>query len=496
MIDLPRLQGRDRLLIFLTALAGGILLAVIPHAVSGPEATFAQSLREMRQSGQWLIPTIAGRAQPDMPPLPQWCGLLLGSFIPDADPLVLIRISAALAAAAAVAITSELTASLRGRSAGIMAAALSLTSFGFILGVWQAGGTVWFALMSVLVLSLRLTDELQWAALQSAGGLSHCDHLHARSVGLTSRLPRGWRSSLVAGLASLASGHWIAVIALLPVLLIRTVQLERGWRRTSIGVLTVLAGFAAGGLLHPVLAESVHPGFLRGQILQAGGLMTGLAGVTSGWSSAIDLLTPWGLLIPVGLYATRHEALGRVQSPERLVWMFGLLGPLMLILISPGRLPLCAIGLGAWSCLAVLGLKYLEGLATLGSKWLAQRRIERLLMATAGASCLVLLWRSEQQASGDLASLQVIRNLLPSGSQVRVEIQEPERLAMTLNELASQPVTVVVSPEPADSGMAFPGGYSSSGTAVSIIRAGWARPLEFVPVEPLPRVAGAQSSVQ
>lgn len=118
MIDLPRLQGRDRLFIFLTALAGGIALALIPHAVSGSEATLAQSLREMRQAGQWLVPTIAGRAQFDLPLLPQWCGLLLGSFTPDADPLLLIRISAALAAAFAVAITSELTAALRGRSAG------------------------------------------------------------------------------------------------------------------------------------------------------------------------------------------------------------------------------------------------------------------------------------------------------------------------------------------------------------------------------------------
>jgi hypothetical protein len=303
-------------------------------------------------------------------------------------------------------------------------------------------------------------------------------------------------SSLAAGLASLAAGHWVAAIALLPVLLIRTVETERGWRRTSIRVLTVLAGFTAGGMLHPGLAESVHPGFLRGLIMRNGGLMAGLSGIIGGWSCAVDLLTPWGLLIPVGLYATRHEAMGRTQSPERLVWLFGLLSPLILLGTSPDRLPLCAVGQGAWACLAVLGLKHLQELAMRGSQWLAQRRIERLLMATAGVSCLVLLWRAEQQTTGDLASLQVIRDLIPSGSRVRVEIQEPERLALTLNELADQPVTVVVSPEPAESGMAFPGVQSGSGTAVSVIRAGWARPLEFVPVEPPPRVADMRSLPQ
>ena len=64
----------------------------------------------------------------------------------------------------------------------------------------------------------------------------------------------------------------------------------------------------------------------------------------------LECTLPWGVLVPVGLWVTRHEALGDVNSRERLIWSLALCCSVAVLIIRPQHMD---------DCLAAVGLEWL-----------------------------------------------------------------------------------------------------------------------------------------
>ncbi|MEM7811671.1 MAG: glycosyltransferase family 39 protein [Planctomycetota bacterium] len=92
------------------------------------EAVITQPAREMVATGDWLVPTFGGVVFPDKPPLASWLvagsALLFGGF----DEAV-VRFPAVLAAVVAAVTVAVLGAELCGRTVGLVAGFVQLTSY-------------------------------------------------------------------------------------------------------------------------------------------------------------------------------------------------------------------------------------------------------------------------------------------------------------------------------------------------------------------------------
>lgn len=96
------------------------------------DARNAVAAREMLASGDWLVPTLGGQPRFEKPPLMYWAiagasKLLNGGVVNEWT----AALPSALAGALACAMAAALGARFWGRGAGLLAAAMLLTSFGF-----------------------------------------------------------------------------------------------------------------------------------------------------------------------------------------------------------------------------------------------------------------------------------------------------------------------------------------------------------------------------
>ena len=110
-----------------------LVAALLPvREVTPPdESRFAQQAQEMKESGNWIVPTIGGITNPDKPPLLLWAIGLVSLPFPRVTE-VTARIPSALAALAVLLLTMRLGLRLWGSQAvGAGAALILLTGIEF-----------------------------------------------------------------------------------------------------------------------------------------------------------------------------------------------------------------------------------------------------------------------------------------------------------------------------------------------------------------------------
>jgi 4-amino-4-deoxy-L-arabinose transferase-like glycosyltransferase len=76
MLETYFLRGKDRLLLLFATVLVFIPTMIVDHGVGAREAAHALSLREMTNSGSWLVPTIGGLPSLESPPLTLWLACL------------------------------------------------------------------------------------------------------------------------------------------------------------------------------------------------------------------------------------------------------------------------------------------------------------------------------------------------------------------------------------------------------------------------------------
>ncbi len=356
MTNLPRLSHGDRGWLTLAALlvTAGAFFAHHPSQLA--EAVMGSSLSEMSTSGEWLVPTLGGAAWSDASPLMQWmAGLLLPL---TGDPILALRASGLIGLILASLFTADLAAQCGGRRCGLLAGVILLTTFGLAGDIVAGGHLIWLTASTTAVVRLLagVESESRHSTARAVRSASHESLFSGRSRQMLALF-------LLAGVVSIAA-NVTSVVAVMFVPIGCWLLLRRREEAKKYIWLWGSIGFVVVAVAWPV-AVSVRTDGTRyaWQWLHLGAV--------TGWSpmeQAVELLEctlPWGLLIPVGLWATRHEALGDVNSRERLIWSQALFCPAAVLIIRPQHTTDCLAAAGAWSVLAAVGLEWLINSVTL-----------------------------------------------------------------------------------------------------------------------------------
>jgi 4-amino-4-deoxy-L-arabinose transferase-like glycosyltransferase len=437
MTNLPRLSLKDRGWLILAALlvtAG----AFFSHHASGlAEAVMGLSLSEMSTSGDWLVPTLGGAAWSDASPLMQWmAGLLLPL---TGDPILALRASGLIGLILASLFTADLAAQCGGRRCGVLAGVVLLTTFGLAGDLVAGGHLIWLTAAATAVLRLLagIESESRHSAARAVRPVSYESLFSARSGQVLALF-------LLAGVVSIAADVTsLVAVMFVPIgswLLLRRREAARKyiWLWGSLG-------FAAVAVAWP-LAVSVRTNGTQyvWQWLEFSAL--------TGWSpmeQTVELLKctlPWGLLIPVGLWATRHEALGDVNSRERLIWSQALFCPIAVLIIRPQHMHDCLAAAGAWSVLAAIGLEWLINSVTLRLNLVDSDKVKAgARYAATGVSAMMaaVLVQSESRARCDVSVRDIasqVRDVSQDGAIVSISeatVPRGNRVLVTVRSTTS-----------------------------------------------------------
>jgi 4-amino-4-deoxy-L-arabinose transferase-like glycosyltransferase len=124
-----RLAGAA-LLVLLAAAVLHVATAAIPDIYDELPGQYAGTAREMVESGNWLVPTLAGIPRLQKPPLVYWITALSLRLLGTNE--FAARLPTALALVGLMVVTHALGARLYGRGAGLVASGILGTSFGTV----------------------------------------------------------------------------------------------------------------------------------------------------------------------------------------------------------------------------------------------------------------------------------------------------------------------------------------------------------------------------
>lgn len=335
--------------------AFGLILSVLVCQIDPPLAemgmTQLRSVREMSASGQWLIPSLGGMPQLKDTPLSHWLLLLTGST-PTVARMIGVIVLTALALS-----TAQLGARVFGRHAGLLAGFITFVTLTFLRDISTCSLLLIPALcvLSVYLWLIRLENDPD----------PHESHSTRWPKSLVSG--RSWNIVCLFGTLSLAAAS-LGVIAfsvsiLIPLAIyVATSKQIPLWRSLSWCWGWLLVAVVGG--LWPVCVWCKFP--------DVSGIWT-----YASWYEFVDAFGPeqlesrtklnlrsfyqvssfWFLAVPLGLWWTRHEALGSRRSAERILWCMLILSPglAVMFLSHPRIILLSTIALG--NILAAVGLE-------------------------------------------------------------------------------------------------------------------------------------------
>ena len=289
---------------------------------SDTEGMYAEPAREMVLTGDWVTPRMNGEPFLTKPPLAYW---LAAGIMSLAGPTEFARIGSTLAALGTVTITGALGAELFGEGAGLAAAAVLATTFGFLLEARL--------LRTDMLLVLAVTGALWgYVRLRRHGRTAAAVGLWA-AVGL-GMLDKGLLALVLPGaaigLAEMVGGE------LGP----RTVGARLRALRAPLGIAVV----AAVVLPWHLAAALRNPGFLWDYVvnqhllaffdakLPRDSIPDSLAFF---WAMFFVRTLPWGLLLPAALIHVRQAPDRRAERRLVLAWIASVL---VVFSLATGRL--------------------------------------------------------------------------------------------------------------------------------------------------------------
>jgi len=142
------------LLALVTCLAAALLPASLRKCLWDPDATrYGQVAREMLQTGDWIVPRLAGRLYTHKPPLYFWAMAAASSYAGDITPFG-SRVPAILSVLLTVIATFWFAGRVFGRKAGLAAAVVLATGMGFIKSGQEVRMDAMLTLWSTLGMAL------------------------------------------------------------------------------------------------------------------------------------------------------------------------------------------------------------------------------------------------------------------------------------------------------------------------------------------------------
>jgi 4-amino-4-deoxy-L-arabinose transferase-like glycosyltransferase len=287
------------------------------------QAVHCENVREMFLGGDWIIPTYGGRPWLERPPLPHWITGAAASAVGGLEQEWALRLGSILAAVAAVVLVARLSAVWYGRTIGLLSGAILATMREFAdYGTGPEADIFLCALVTLAhALLIRLEFRQRPVETMAGGGF----------WGARSWTMLAW--FVVLGLTNLTKGPFFGMFFIL-VPMAGYYLWSADWK--GLGRYVWLWGWLA----FAVTAGSWYAAALwryadmteLWTLTYTSRLDTGYLGepvwyylVHLSWNSF-----PWVLVVGIGLAATARRAWWTRGSPERYLWCWALLPPLLL----------------------------------------------------------------------------------------------------------------------------------------------------------------------
>ena len=300
------LRKSDYLLLLLLCLSLYVISLIHYRVLTTHEAVHCQNVREMFETGDWLIPSYGGRPWLERPPLPHWMTGFFAQVTGGVDQEWALRVGSVVFGTIAVLIFGEACARLFGRDLGVVSAAALATMREFAAYACGPEADIFVASLVTIAGSLLMRVE----------------GIHPESEGNTFFGRRSWGLFgfyFVLGLTNLTKGPLFGTTFLV-VTLIGVILWNRDWlaiRRYfwCWGILTYLVVGAAW----PIAAYLRFPDVIDLWMSDYGGRWdTGYIG-EPGWYYLVQQpwnLFPWTVPALIGLMATARVVFRLDRSME------------------------------------------------------------------------------------------------------------------------------------------------------------------------------------
>lgn len=319
-----RLNFRDYLLLGAFCLLFFGLSLVGGRPLTMHEGVLPQTAREMFNDQDWVVPKNGGRPWLESPPLPQWITVGIAGLCGRCDEVWIVRIGPAIMGTIAVLLVAWMAAGWFGRTIGLLAGFIFATMYELAQYAWLAEDEIF--LCALVTAAVAFFVKIEFFNGDSASEGSR--HFFGK---------RPW--SLLAfffvlGMTNLAKGLMFGtVMALVP--MAGFLLWNADWRRISyylwfpgwlaFAAVAVAWPLAAWMRFHDVtdLWFFDHVGRLDGEYRELTKPIWYYLKVLPGE------IAPWTIVVPFGLWLSRTKALRERYSPERFLWCWAILTPLV-----------------------------------------------------------------------------------------------------------------------------------------------------------------------
>jgi 4-amino-4-deoxy-L-arabinose transferase-like glycosyltransferase len=357
------------------------------QSLTGHEAVVPQSVREMAVHHDWLVPTVGGYPWLERPPLSHWLIAGVAGIVGRADVEWVSRLPAALCALVVVWLTAGMAARWYGRSMGILTGLVLATMWEFFQYATDPEADIFLCLIVTGALACFVRAEF------ANGTDDRVRFLGGRPWSVLGFFVLLGATNLVKGLL------FGTLMVLVPVTSFLALQLNWGALRRYLWLWGWLA-CAVVWLSWPVLIYQRYPDVWDLWISDyVGRLNRGyVAEPTWYYALALSWVTlPWTIMALLGLWLTARLAWKNPRSPERFLYCWALLTPLVFSIPDGKHHHYLLQCLAPWASLAALGtVRFWQSIPS-WPVWLRQPLLGALTLTV---PVELALWRYRDRFAG------------------------------------------------------------------------------------------------
>ncbi|MEZ6139613.1 MAG: glycosyltransferase family 39 protein [Zavarzinella sp.] len=296
---------------------------VIPRVFTTHETTHCINVREMFDSGSYLIPTYGGRVWLERPPVPHWLTGVGALLVGDIQDEFAMRFPSILFSWLTVLLVAHLAAQVFGRITGLLSGLVLATMREFASYAVAPEADIFLAGIVTIggMLALKLLSR---PAPQSTSFLGNRPTVY-------------WLFYLVMGISHWTKGVFFGSMFIAwPILL----WLIWTWDRRRFFALFWLPGillFLGGAASWLLVASSNEPGVVDLWKNDYQGRYNTDYMKEPAWYYAVQQpwnIFPWTIALVVGLVTTFSQIRGTTVSPWRFVWLWAIVPPIFFSLFN------------------------------------------------------------------------------------------------------------------------------------------------------------------